>query len=86
MTIHANVVLLLAMIFLFLIWLFKCLNILREYERAVVLRLGRVLRKAKGPGRRWLTTFADFNACARPLVDGAFPPRVTPKFLSAPMC
>ncbi len=32
------------------IWLFNCLNILREYERAVVFRLGRVLRKEKGPG------------------------------------
>jgi regulator of protease activity HflC (stomatin/prohibitin superfamily) len=34
----------------FLVWLFKCLNILREYERAVVFRLGRVLKKEKGPG------------------------------------
>src|ERR1700759_5274576 len=34
----------------FLIWLFNCLNILREYERAVVFRLGRVLKKEKGPG------------------------------------
>src|SRR5581483_9439597 len=32
------------------IWLFNCLNILREYERAVVFRLGRVLKKEKGPG------------------------------------
>ena len=38
------------LIFLFLFWLFECLNILREYERAVVFRLGRVLRKEKGPG------------------------------------
>jgi regulator of protease activity HflC (stomatin/prohibitin superfamily) len=30
--------------------LFNCLNILREYERAVVFRLGRVLKKEKGPG------------------------------------
>jgi regulator of protease activity HflC (stomatin/prohibitin superfamily) len=37
-------------IFIVLIWLFKCLNILREYERAVVFRLGRVLQKPKGPG------------------------------------
>ncbi|HEY1948612.1 MAG TPA: slipin family protein [Bryobacteraceae bacterium] len=39
--------------FLFLIvivWILRCLNILREYERAVVFRLGRVLQKAKGPG------------------------------------
>lgn len=35
---------------IFLIWLFKCLNIMREYERAVVFRLGRVLKKDKGPG------------------------------------
>ncbi len=37
-------------VFIFLIWLFKCLNVLREYERAVVFRLGRVLKKDKGPG------------------------------------
>src|SRR6478672_13439927 len=34
----------------FLIWLFNCLNIMREYERAVVFRLGRVLKHEKGPG------------------------------------
>jgi len=32
------------------VWLFNCLNILREYERAVVFRLGRVLKHEKGPG------------------------------------
>ena len=47
----ANAALLLAIIVIvFLIWLFNCLNILREYERAVVFRLGRVLKKEKGPG------------------------------------
>src|SRR6202158_6461089 len=35
---------------IFLVWLFKCLNIMREYERAVVFRLGRVLKREKGPG------------------------------------
>ncbi len=35
---------------IFLIWVFKCLNIIREYERVVVFRLGRVLSKDKGPG------------------------------------
>ena len=34
----------------FLIWVFGCLNVLREYERAVVFRLGRVLKEDKGPG------------------------------------
>jgi len=32
------------------VWLFNCLNILREYERGVVFRLGRPLKNEKGPG------------------------------------
>lgn len=35
---------------IFLIWLFNSINILREYERGVVFRLGRLLPDAKGPG------------------------------------
>ncbi|HTS69907.1 MAG TPA: slipin family protein [Terriglobia bacterium] len=31
-------------------WLTSCINVLREYERAVVFRLGRVLAIDKGPG------------------------------------
>jgi len=31
-------------------WVSSCLNVLREYERAVVFRLGRVLAIDKGPG------------------------------------
>ena len=41
---------LLALAFLVVLWIARCLNILREYERAVVFRLGRVLKKEKGPG------------------------------------
>ena len=41
---------LLVAVFVFLFWFFKCLNVLREYERAVVFRLGHVLSKDKGPG------------------------------------
>lgn len=37
-------------VIIFLIWIIKCLNILREYERGVVFRLGRVLSNEKGPG------------------------------------
>src|ERR1700730_98445 len=37
-------------LFIILVWLFNCLNIMREYERAVVFRLGRVLKREKGPG------------------------------------
>ena len=45
----AGTVLLVA-VFIFLFWFFKCLNVLREYERAVVFHLGHVLAKDKGPG------------------------------------
>jgi regulator of protease activity HflC (stomatin/prohibitin superfamily) len=31
-------------------WLFNSINVLREYERGVVFRLGRLLPEAKGPG------------------------------------
>ncbi|HTV08561.1 MAG TPA: slipin family protein [Candidatus Aquilonibacter sp.] len=36
--------------FIVFIWIIRCLNILPEYDRAVVFRLGRVLRNSKGPG------------------------------------
>jgi len=32
------------------LWLVNCIKILREYERAVIFRLGRVLSQPKGPG------------------------------------
>lgn len=37
-------------IFIFLIWLFNCINVIKEWERGVVLRLGRMLPTPKGPG------------------------------------
>ena len=37
-------------IVIFLIWLFNCIKILNEWERGVVLRLGRMLPEPKGPG------------------------------------
>ena len=37
-------------IFLILVVVFKWINILNEYERAVVFRLGRLLSEPKGPG------------------------------------
>ena len=36
--------------FIFVLLLFKWINILNEYERGVVFRLGRLLKEAKGPG------------------------------------
>jgi len=37
-------------ILIFLIWLFNCIYIIKEWERGVVLRLGRMLPQAKGAG------------------------------------
>jgi regulator of protease activity HflC (stomatin/prohibitin superfamily) len=37
-------------IFFFAVLVFKWINILNEYERGVIFRLGRVLKEAKGPG------------------------------------
>jgi regulator of protease activity HflC (stomatin/prohibitin superfamily) len=37
-------------IFIFLIWIFNCIYVLKEWERGVVLRLGRMMPAAKGPG------------------------------------
>lgn len=45
---------LIAVAILALIWLFNSLNILREYERGVVFRIGRLLPDAKGPGLIWV--------------------------------
>jgi regulator of protease activity HflC (stomatin/prohibitin superfamily) len=36
--------------FIIVVWIIKCINILNEWEKAVVLRLGRVLATDKGPG------------------------------------
>src|SRR5579871_5824265 len=33
-----------------LIWLFNSINVLREYERGVIFRVGRLLPEPKGPG------------------------------------
>lgn len=32
------------------LWLLSCINILRDYERGVIFRLGRALKDPKGPG------------------------------------
>jgi len=37
-----------------LIWLFNSLNVLREYERGVIFRVGRLLAEPKGPGLTWV--------------------------------
>src|SRR5215467_8087816 len=37
-----------------LIWLFNSLNVLREYERGVIFRVGRLYPEPKGPGLIWV--------------------------------
>src|SRR5437016_2201606 len=46
--------LLLIAVIIVLIWLFNSLNVLREYERGVIFRLGRLLPEPKGPGLIWV--------------------------------
>lgn len=45
------------------IWLLNSIKILREYERGVIFRLGRVLPEAKGPGL--IFVFAPFDRMVR---------------------
>ncbi len=45
---------LLVPVVIFIIWVFNSLNVLREYERAVVFRLGRLIAEPKGPGLIWV--------------------------------
>jgi len=48
MILDVSPVLILAFVLVF--YLFSCIHILKEYERAVVFRLGKLLPEAKGPG------------------------------------
>src|SRR5262245_15700854 len=45
---------LLFVVVIILIWLFNSLNVLREYERGVIFRVGRLLSEPKGPGLIWV--------------------------------
>ncbi len=46
--------LLLVVIVIVVIWMSNSLNVLREYERGVIFRIGRLLADPKGPGLIWL--------------------------------
>src|SRR2546421_10944143 len=39
---------------IFVIWLANSINVLREYERGVIFRVGRLLPEPKGPGLIWV--------------------------------
>jgi len=45
---------LIVIVVLLIIWMLNCLKILNEWERAVVLRLGRMRPIAQGPGLIWI--------------------------------
>lgn len=44
--------------FILLLYMVSCVKILREYERAVIFRLGRMV-EARGPGITWVWTFIE---------------------------
>jgi regulator of protease activity HflC (stomatin/prohibitin superfamily) len=46
----STIVLIVVVAFVILLLLLRCINILREYERGVVFRLGHAMKKEKGPG------------------------------------
>ena len=41
---------LIVIVIIIILWIIACLNVLREYEKAVIFRLGRVQSPDKGPG------------------------------------
>lgn len=46
--------LMLVVVVILIIWIFNSLNVLREYERGVIFRIGRLLEEPKGPGLIWV--------------------------------
>src|SRR6187455_365868 len=46
--------LLIVVLVIVIIWVSNSLNVLREYERGVIFRIGRLLADPKGPGLIWL--------------------------------
>jgi len=49
-----NLQLLLVGLVIVIIWIANSVNVLREYERGVIFRIGRLLADPKGPGLIWL--------------------------------
>ena len=55
----AVLILVLILAFLVLLFLISALKVLREYERAIVFRLGRLVTEPRGPGLIWLIPVID---------------------------
>ncbi len=60
----------------FCIWLFSCIRILKEYERAVVFTLGRILTGPRGPGFIFVfRPFEDMKVISLRLITLDVPPQ-----------
>ena len=55
----AGLIVALIVIFLIVLFLFAAIKVVREYERGVIFRLGRLLGKPKGPGLFFLIPIVD---------------------------
>ena len=55
----AAVVVLVVVLFFFVLYAISAIKVLREYERAIVFRLGRLFPAPKGPGLIWLIPVVD---------------------------
>ena len=63
-----------------LIWLFNSLNVLREYERGVIFRVGRLLPEPKGPGLIWVFWPIDRHTTRLDWIYYAPPPNGADRF------
>src|SRR5881628_3536631 len=50
---------LVVVLFLFVLYAISAIKVLREYERGIVFRLGRLFPEPKGPGLIWLIPIVD---------------------------
>jgi regulator of protease activity HflC (stomatin/prohibitin superfamily) len=55
----ALIVVLVVVLFLFALYAISAIKVLREYERGIVFRLGRLFPEPKGPGLIWLIPIVD---------------------------
>src|SRR6266516_4748969 len=56
---NAALVALAVVLFLFVLYAISAIKVLREYERGIVFRLGRLVTEPRGPGLIWLIPVVD---------------------------
>jgi regulator of protease activity HflC (stomatin/prohibitin superfamily) len=57
--VNAILIVLVVVVFLFVLYAISAIKVLREYERGIVFRLGRLFPEPKGPGLFWLIPVVD---------------------------